>query len=121
MGRTLVIAVMVTTLTAGAPVFVPDSGQADAQISGCSCFAVVDAIDSDLHFVARYYKTTNVTSVGSQCAQECDTWRQNWFYGDACDNPQRINRGTNASWGYASRQGDVFIGPATWWCPFPPP
>ena len=121
MGRKLVIAAMVAALTAGGPVFVPDSGEADAQITGCTCVAAVDAIDSDLRFVERYYKSAMLPAAGSQCAQACDSWRRDWFYRDACDHPRRINRGTNASWGYVSGPGETFIGPATWWCPFPPP
>lgn len=121
MGRNLVIAAMVVTLTAGAPVFVPEAAQADAQISGCSCFAAVDAIDSNLRFVARYYQAAMLPGSGAQCAAACDSWRRDWFYRDACDTPTRINRGTNASWGYEGGQGESFIGPATWWCPFPPP
>ena len=121
MGRKLVVAALAAVLTAGGPVVVPESGKADAQISGCTCFAAVDAIDSDLRFVSRCYKSATFAGSGSQCAQSCDSWRRDWFYRDACDNPTRINRGTNATWGYTSGREDTLVGPATWWCPFPPP
>ncbi len=121
MGRKLVLAAMVTTAAVGGPVFAPDSGRAHAQIGGCTCSAAVDAIDSDLRFVERYYRSTTLAGSGSQCAEACDSWRRDWFYRDACDNPRRINRGTNASWGYSTGQSEVFVGPTTWWCPFPPP
>lgn len=121
MGKQFVIAAMVVTLTAGAPVFVAETGRADAQIGGCTCFAAVDAIDSDLRFVSRYYKSATLAGSGAQCAQACDSWRRDWFYRDACDTPTRINRGTNASWGYESGRSETSIGPATWWCPLPPP
>ena len=73
MGRKLVVAAMAAVLTTGGPVFVPESGKADAQISGCTCFAAVDAIDSDLRFVSRYYKSATFAGSGSQCAQSCDS------------------------------------------------
>ena len=98
-----------------------DQDGPNAYLCGCTCFAAVDAIDSDLRFVNRYYKSATVAGSGSQCAQACDSWRRDWFYRDACDNPTRINRGMNASWGYSSAREDTLIGPATWWCPFPPP
>ena len=91
MGRKLVIAAMVAALAAGGPVFLPDAGNADAQGTGCSCFAGFDGIDSDLRFVSRYYNSTTLAVGAAGCAQGCDGWRRDWFYRYACDNPTRIN------------------------------
>ena len=68
MGRKLVVAAMVGLLTGGGPVFVPDSGKADAQIGGCTRFAAVDAIDSELRFVSRYYQSAAVAGAGPTSA-----------------------------------------------------
>ena len=120
-GRKLVIAAMVVTLTVGGPVVAPDDASVEAQGTGCSCFASFDGVDSDLRFVARYSNSTTLAVGGLGCAAGCDGWRRDWFYRDACDNPTRINRGTKAWWGYEAATSDTFIGPDTWWCPFPPP
>ena len=121
MGRKLVIAAMVATLTVGAPVFLPEAGNVDAQGTVCSCFAGFDGIDSDLRFVNRYYNSATFAAAPGGCAPACDGWRRDWFYRNACDYPTRINRGTRAFWGYEAARADTFIGPDTWWCPFPPP
>jgi hypothetical protein len=121
MGRNLGIAAMVATLTVGGPVFVPAVGTAAAQSNACGCFASFDAIDSDLRYVGRYYNWVAFDVSAEQCAATCDGWRREWFYWNACDYPMRINRGTNAWWGYEGGAYETFIGPDTWWCPFPPP
>jgi hypothetical protein len=121
MGNKLVIAVVVAALTIGAPAFLPDAGNADAQVNGCACSAAFDAIDSDLRFVSRYYKSTTLGVSPGECGSACNSWRGDWFYRDACDHPTRINRGKNATWGFDNGQGETFIGTDTWWCPLPPP
>jgi hypothetical protein len=121
MGNTLVIGVLVTTLTAGAPALLPNEGEADAQISSCTCTAAFDAIDSDLQFVSRYFNRATLGVSPDQCSSACNNWRRDWFYRDACDHPTRINRGKNATWGFESSQGETFVGTDTWWCPMPPP
>lgn len=121
MGRTTAIAaVAVFAIAVAAPALLPQGARVGAQ-GGCSCFARVDAIDSDLRFVDKYYTATVLPAGSGDCAQACDRWRRDWFYGQACDRPTRINRGTNAWWGYEHQRADVFIGPDTWWCPYPPP
>ena len=121
MGNKLVVAVVVSTLTVGAPALLPNSGKADAQISACTCSAAFDGVNSDLQFVSRYYNRTTMSVSPDQCSSACNNWRKDWFYRDACDHPTRINRGKNATWGFENSQGETFIGTDTWWCPFPPP
>jgi hypothetical protein len=121
MGNKLVVAVVVAALTAGAPALLPNSGKADAQSTGCTCSAAFDAINSDLQFVSRYYNRTTLGVSPDQCSSACSSWRRDWFYRDACDHPTRINRGTRASWGFENGRSETFVGPDTWWCPFPPP
>ena len=121
MGNKLLVAVVVASLTVGAPTLMPNSGKADAQISGCTCSAAFDAINSDLQFVSRYYNRTTLGVSPDQCSSACNSWRKDWFYRDACDRPTRINRGTRATWGFENGQGETFIGTDTWWCPMPPP
>jgi hypothetical protein len=120
MGRTVVIAAMVAALVMGGPLAFPSGDVAEAQ-SGCSCFASVDAIDSDLQYVDRYYTSTFINVPSEVCGTTCDAWRRNWFYFTACDYPRRINRGRNAWWGYDDGLSTVDIGPETWFCPMPPP
>jgi hypothetical protein len=121
MGRKVIVAAVAVAIGIGAPALLPEAGRASAQGGGnCSCFAAFDAIDSDLRNIGRYYKTATVGGAGG-CASACATWRRDWFTRDACDNPTRINRGTRASWGYEQGGSETFIGPDTWWCPFPPP
>jgi hypothetical protein len=121
MGNKLVIVVMVATLTTGGPIFLPAASKADAQNSVCTCVAAFDAINSDLQFVSRYYNHTTLGVSPDQCGSACSSWRRDWFYRDACDHPTRINRGTRASWGFEVGRSETFVGPDTWWCPFPPP
>lgn len=121
MGRQLVIAAAVATLAVGGPALLPNAGTVDAQIGGCECVAAFDAIDSDLRNVGRRYNRTTLGVSAGGCASACSTWRRDWFSRDACDNPTRINRGARASWGFDSGQSETFVGPDTWYCPFPPP
>ncbi len=121
MGRRAVVALLVTLLIAGAPLGSPSAGTAEAQDAGCSCYASFDAVDSDLEFVDWYFNYAMLPVPAAECADACDAWRRDWFYGHACDVPIRINRGRQAWWGYYNGLTDNHIGPDTWWCPFPPP
>ena len=121
MGRHLVVAAVMMTLAVGGPAFLPNAGQASAQVGGCTCSAAFDAIDSDLQNLGRRYNSATLGASGTQCASACNAWRREWFYQNACDNPTRINRGTRASWGFEDGRSETFVGPDTWWCPLPPP
>jgi hypothetical protein len=121
MGRKLVVAAIATALGVAAPAFLPDAGKASAQIGSCRCYAAFDAIDSDLRNLGRRYESTSVAATGSGCVSACTAWRRDWFTRIACDNPTRINRGTTAMLGAETGPVDTFVGPDTWWCPFPPP
>jgi len=121
MGNKLLVAVIVASLTVGAPALMPNSGKADAQINSCTCTAAFDGVNSDLQFVSRYFNRATMSVSPDQCSSACNNWRKDWFYRDACDHPTRINRGTKAIWGFENGQGETFIGTDTWWCPFPPP
>jgi hypothetical protein len=120
MGKRLVIAAMVVMLLVGGSI-VPSGDRAEAQAESCVCYAGFDAIDSDLQFVGQYYNSTSATLSVDECGPACDTWRRDWFYGNACDYPRRINRARNAYWGFDNGVATSVIGPETWWCPFPPP
>lgn len=120
MGKRSVIAALVVTLVIGGSI-VPSGDRAEAQAESCVCYAGFDAIDSDLTFVGQYYNSTSATLSAEECGAACDTWRRNWFYGNACDFPRRINRARNAYWGFDNGVATSVIGPETWWCPFPPP
>jgi hypothetical protein len=117
----MAVAALVAALTLGGPVFMSSGTAAQAQNRLCACFASFDAIDSDNQYVGWYYNSAIVDMSIEPCWQACDTWRRNWFYWNACDVPTRINRGRNAWSGYDDGLGDTYIGPDTWWCPFPPP
>jgi hypothetical protein len=121
MGRRVLVAAIVAALIVGGPVVVPEAGMADAQANTCYCYASVDAIDSDLQFVDRYFNSVAIELPADACESTCDAWRQEWFYQEACDFPVRINRGRNAWWGYYDGRWETYNGPYTWFCPFPPP
>ena len=111
-----------TGLLAAAALLLPPAGRpAEAQNAGCYCFASFDATDSDLRFAGRYFNSHYISQPEVDCASSCDAWWRDWFYWQACDVPQRINRGKNAWWGYDNGSFASYIGPDTWWCPFPPP
>ena len=120
MGRQLIVATLVLALALGGPVMLEDA-TVSAQNGGCSCFASFEGIDSDLRPVGRYYNWTTLGASAVSCATSCDAWRREWFYENACNRPVRINRARNAWWGYEAGFVETFIGPDTWWCPFPPP
>jgi hypothetical protein len=120
MGKKLFVLMVAVTLAIGGPALLPDEGRASAQVGGCSCYAAFDAIDSDLRNIGRRYQQTSLGGPAG-CASACNAWRRDWFYDNACDNPTRINRGTQAFWGFETAQGETFVGPETWWCPMPPP
>jgi hypothetical protein len=117
----LFVAAAAVAFAVSAPAWLPDTGKASAQISGCSCYAAFDAIDSDLRNIGRYQKSTVLGAPAGGCASACNAWRREWFSRDACDKPTRINRGIRASWGFEAARTETFVGPDTWWCPFPPP
>lgn len=120
MGRRSMVAVLAAAVALALPALLPDTSRVNAQ-GGCKCFASVNAVNSDLRPIGRYYETTVLGAGAGGCATACNQWRRAWFYDDACDHPTRINRGTNAWWGYEHQFAEVFVGPETWWCPFPPP
>src|SRR5688572_15602122 len=121
MGKKVVVAAFATVVGLAAPALLPDAGKASAQIGSCRCYAAFDAVDSDLRNLGRRYESASVGATGSGCVSACSTWRRDWFTGVACDNPTRINRGIRATWGAESGLVETFVGPDTWWCPFPPP